>query len=89
MANAPDLTLFHSEDLESRVKDLLSEITSLKSRVALLESRTAIDGSGYFPVTVTNGSTYFKLSDVYFRPSDNTVRFSSNGAWHKFTVINS
>lgn len=60
----------------------------LDKKVADLERKTAIDGIGDFPVTVTDGSTYFKIENIYYRPSDNTVRFAANGAWHKFTVTN-
>ena len=67
------------------------QMSSLEARVSALESKTALDGTGNFPTTTGNASAtnpYYKINDIYFRPSDNTVRFASNGAWHKFTITN-
>ena len=59
---------------------------SMDKQVEALEAKTAIDGSGDFISTVSDNTSYYKLSNMYFRPSDNTVRFVANGTWHKFTV---
>lgn len=64
------------------------KISTLQTKVTNLERKTAMDGTGDFPVTVTDGSTYFKIENIYYRSSDNTVRFAANGAWHKITVTN-
>jgi len=80
MADAPDLTLFHSEDLESRVKVIeqsLAASIDIKSKITV-SNGAVIDTARCYgmvvqivcsvPAYTTSGTTLFTITDSKYTP---------------------
>lgn len=93
MANAPDLTLFHSEDLESRVNALNTAVNNIKTNnLKTASDTTNILDSTTSGVTVStkqckNGIVTLSLTTKKFTAAGSQTLCTIKSAYRKTSVI--